>query len=293
MTSTHYVKTLFALFTGATFLVPALALAQLNSTNINTSLDTKAEVRTNTTQVRTDANVSARAAYSATTTARMERAREKAAQELKRRVDMLVKLGARIEQASKISDQFKANLNTNVGSQVTALTDLRDKVLVEGDLDTLRADAQAITQSHRIFALVLAQTNIAAAADRSAMIFNMLVGVGSKLQVRLQELQNAGANITALAEVLSDMGAKLSEAQAKAQAAVNVTATLQSDNGDADARAANDEILTQSRENLRAAREALVEVRKDAAELLKGIRELSGGASTSVETSTDASSTGE
>jgi len=275
MTRTHYIKILVSLFIGAPLLVPVFAIAQLNSADINANVNANAEVRT---------NAGAGATFSATTTARMEKARTRAAQEIERRIEALTKINVRIGGVTKISDQFKANLNTNIQNQITALTALKVKIDGDTDLNTLKTDVQSITKSYRIFALIMPQTHIAAMADRTATAINIMIGIGNKLQARLTEMQNAGADVSALIATLSDMGAKISDAQAKAQAAVDVTATLVPDDGDKDKMAANKAALTEGRDNLKEAHQDLVDARKYITTILKGIRELSASSSATVET---------
>ena len=275
MTRTHYIKILVSLFIGAPLLVPVFAIAQLNSADINANVNANAEVRT---------NAGTGATLSATTTARMEKARTRAAQEIERRIEALTKINVRIGGVTKISDQFKANLNTNIQNQITALTALKVKIDGDTDLNTLKTDVQSITKSYRIFALIMPQTHIAAMADRTATAINIMIGIGNKLQTRLTEMQNAGADVSAIIATLSDMGAKISDAQAKAQAAVDVTATLVPDNGDKDKMAANKAALTEGRDNLKEAHQDLVNARKYITTILKGIRELSASSSATVET---------
>ena len=275
MTRTHYIKILISLFIGAPLLVPVFAMAQLNSADINANVNANAEVRT---------NAGVGATLSATTTARMEKARTRAAQEIERRIEALTKINVRIGGVTKISDQFKANLDTNIQNQITALTALKVKIEGDTDLNTLKTDVQSITKLYRIFALIMPQTHIAAMADRTATAINIMIGIGNKLQARLTEMQNAGADASALIATLSDMGAKISDAQAKAQAAVDVTATLVPDNGDKDKMAANKAALTEGRDNLKEAHQDLVNARKYITTILKGIRELSASSSATVET---------
>jgi len=276
MTRTLYIKILISFFLGAPLLVPAFALAQLDSADINAGVNTKTEVR---------ANAGTGSALSATTTARMELARTKASQEIERRIEALTKISARIGEVTKISDQFKTNLDTNIQNQIAALTALKAKIAADTDLAMLRADVQSITKSYRVFALVMPQTHIAAMADRMATAINMMIGIGNKLQVRITEMQNAGTDVSALIATLSDMGTKISDAQAKAQAAVNVTAPLVPDDGDKDKMEANKVSLREGRDDLNAARQSLVDARKDITSIIKGIRELSASASTSADTS--------
>src|SRR3989344_9098114 len=95
MTLTHYIKILISLFIGAPLLLPVFAMAQLNTADINANVNANAEVRT---------NAGAGTTLSATTTARIEKARTRAAQEIDRRIEALTKINVRIGGVTKISD---------------------------------------------------------------------------------------------------------------------------------------------------------------------------------------------
>ncbi len=204
----------------------------------------------------------------------MTRAKEKANKEIDRRINALNELVARIGGMSKISPEFKQNLTTNVQNQINLLTALKTKI--EGDTDgaTLKADIKSITQTHRVFVLLMPQARIAAAADREATLINMFIGLGTKLQARLNDAQQKGADITALAAALTDMEAKLKSAQTHAQAAVIGSATLAPDEGDAAKMKANTDALKAARAEIVAAQKDLNDARKDAETIIKGLRTL-------------------
>lgn len=223
-----------------------------------------------TTQAQ-GSNAGASASMSATI---MTRAKEKASKEIDRRIKALNDLATRITSVSKISEEFKKNLNTNVQNQVNLLTTLKTKIEADTDGPTLRADIQSVAETYRIFALVMPQARIAAAADREATIINMMLGLGAKLQARLQEAQQAGADITALSTTLTDMGTKLSTAQAHAQAAIAGSAVLIPDGGDKDKMKANTDALKAARAEIEAAHRDLVAARKDADIIAKGLKTL-------------------
>lgn len=266
MTLSNRIVSLLAGLIGISLLVPVFALAQ-------TGLGSD--------QIRPNATAS-----STISQARMDKAKEKAQQEIDRRISALNALNTRVGAMTKISTEFKQNLNTDVQSQISTFTALKAKIAADTELDTLKSDIRSIAVSYRIFMLVIPQGHIAAAADREVTIINILAGIGAKLEARLQAAQTAGADITALSATLSDMAAKVTSAQTHAQAAVTGSATLTPDNGDKTKMASNEAALKAARKEIQAAQQDLVAARKDAETIIKALRTLNVGTSASTTTQT-------
>lgn len=214
------------------------------------------------------------------------RAKDRGDTEIDRRVGALNELSTRIGNMQRISDAFKQSLNSAVGAELSTLSALKTKI--EGDTDsaTLKSDVQSITDSYRIFALVLPQVRIVAAADRIATIFTMMGTLGSKLQARIQAAEQAGADVTALNAALGDMSTKLNDAQTQAQAAISVSAPLQPDNGDKTVMASNTAALKEARTDISTAQKDLVAARKDVDTIVKGLRSANVSASSTTQTTT-------
>lgn len=265
-------------------LVPAFAYAQslaLSSSDINGTANTAATV--NATAQTTTGGTSV--GVSATVQVKMDRAKTKADTEITRRITALNNILTRVQAMTKVSADFKQNINTAVQAQITALNQLKTKIDADADEATLKVDVQAVTSSYRIYALVMPQVHIAAAADRLATVVNMLSGVGAKLQTRLQDAQTAGKDVTELAKTLTDMASKLADAQTHAQASIDGTASLQPDNGDKTKMQTNLDALKKGRDDLKVAQQDLVAARKDATTILQGLKTLKAAA-----TSTSSSS---
>ncbi len=240
----------------ASLLVPMFAFAQAGAA----PADSGARVRANIT------------ASSTAETARIARAKDKAVQEVDRRVAALNALLTRVEAMNKVSDTLKANIKTNVQTQIDGLIALKAKVEADTDLAMLKTDIKSITESYRVFMLVIPQGRIAAASDRMATIINMMASTGAKLQARINAATQAGNDTTAISAALTDLGAQLTAAQTHAQAAINIVAPLVPDNGDKTVKASNEAALSKAREELKAGQAAIVLGRKDIATLLKGLK---------------------
>ena len=262
MKKIHYLTLLIALSLGLVTLAPAFAAAQ-------------------TAAVTTSAAVNANA--SVTLTAGEKTAITRGDTEITRRITALTDLNTRIQAMQKVTDTFKAGISASITNEVNTLTSLKAKIDADTDLATLKADIQSITASYRVFALVLPQGRIAAAADREVTLVSMLSTLGAKLQARITAAQQGGANVTAMSAALTDMAAKLQDAQTQAEGSVTASASLAPDGGDKTKMAANTAALKTARADLAAAQKDLAAARKDVDTIVKGLA--------SVKTTTTASST--
>ena len=228
--------------------------------------------------VRTDVNVSAQAADVRATAkvemsgAVMTEAKARADKELKRRIEALTSLNARVQAMQKVTETFKQSLAGSIDAQISAFQALNTKIAADTDAATLKADVQSIAESYRVFALVLPQIHIAAAADREVTISFMMQTLGNKLAARIQAAGAAGVDVLAATEALNDMATQISTANAKAQAAVEVSASLAPDNGDKDKMASNKAALAEARADLNASNKALQAARKDVDTILKSLK---------------------
>jgi hypothetical protein len=263
-----YIRFLLAL----SLLTPAFAVAQTLETNVNAN----ATVETRPATMRGNAS-----ATTSVQTSGAERAKAKAAQEIERRTAALNNLAGRIDAMKKVTPEFKQSLRAAASAQIDTLNSLRTKIAGETNNDTLKTDIQSITRDYRVFALVMPQARISAAADRITTIVNMMAGVGIKLQTRVSEAEAKGASLTAEAAALTDMGVKLQSAQAHAEAAIKGSIALTPDQGDKTKMEANVSALKAARAELQAAQQDIVAARKDLEIVIKGLRALQGGASAS------------
>lgn len=215
----------------------------------------------------------------------MTTAKNRANQEIDRRVSALNDLSARINAMQLVTDSFKASLSSNVQNEITAFTTLKTKIAADTDEATLKTDVKTIIDSYRIYILVLPQSRIAAAADRAVTIATMMSTLGAKLQARLQQGQQNGNDVTALAQALADLSVKINDAQTQAQAAVSATATLQPDNGDKTIIASNAAALKTGRADITAAQKDLAAARKDIETIVKGMKSFKAAAAASSTTS--------
>ncbi len=242
---------------GLLTLAPALASAQSLGASVSASTTVKTPVGSAGVQMSATA---------------MTAIKTRAHSELQRRVDSLTAVNTRIQGLQQVTATFKQSLQTAVQTQISAFQALDAKIQADTDAATLKTDVQSITQSYRVYALVLPQIRIAAAADRAISIVSMMQTLGTKLNARIQAAGTAGANVTALQTALNDLAAKISDANTQAQASVTTTASLAPDNGDTTKMAANTAALKQGRTGLTTVGNDLKAARADIATIIKGLK---------------------
>ena len=265
---------------GFSVLVPAFALAQVGAT-----VDANAGAGANVTPTSAALNLHAKVTASSTAeTTRAATAKEKADKEIDRRIASLTALLTRVTAMNKVTDALKVNLKTNVQNEIDGFTALKAKIDADTELATLKTDVQSITQSYRIYMLVVPQGRITAAADRMATVINMMVEMGTKLQARINTAKAAGSDTTALEASLTDLGNKLTSAQAHAQASVSAVAPLTPDQGDKTVQASNDAAIKKAQGEIKAGNQDLVDARKDIAAMVGGLAKLKTNANSNAST---------
>ncbi len=195
---------------------------------------------------------------------RITSAQEKAAKEIDRRVAALNKLKTRINDIAKLTASQKADFSAQIDAQISSLTTLKAKIAADTDAATLKTDIQSITGSYRIFALVLPQIEIIAAADRILSVADSMSALTTKLQAKITEAQTAGKDVTAMQSALADYTVKVSDAKVSAQAAIDGVISLKPDAKDQTIFEANRKTLAAARAKIKTATEALKAARKDA-----------------------------
>ncbi len=212
----------------------------------------------------------------------------RADQEVDRRTEGLTKLVARINEMKHISADQKASLSASVQAQISALATLKAKVDADTALDLLKTDAQSITKSYRIFALIMPQIEITAAADRAADLASQFDSLKAKLDARIAAAKAAGKDTTAIATLRADIDTKLADSKVQSDAAISLVASLKPDNGDKATMAANGKALRDARGKVQAANKDLKAAREDANKIARMLREMdlkaSANASTTVNT---------
>ncbi len=216
----------------------------------------------------------------------IERARTRAEQEIDRRAQMLGAFATRIGNG-RISDADKSSLQATMQEQINDLQTLKSQIASDASTTTLKTAIQSIGKSYRIFALVMPQGAVMAAADRVNQVAAQMQALSGKLQTRIS---SATGDTAALSTALSDLNAKVSDAQTQAQAAVSEVSALKPDNGDQAVFKSNHAALQDAHKKLQAAQKDLAAARHDAATIVQGLHSLS---STATSTATGTTTQGE
>lgn len=203
---------------------------------------------------------------------RIKKAVINADKEISRRIDSLNKLAERITAMKKVFDSDKTVILANVTTEIGKLNALKAKIDADTDLATLKTDIKSITDSYRIYALVIPQGQIMASVDSINTVADSLSVIATKLQTRITEADGAGKDTTKLKASLVDLNAKIVEAKTLASDARNLIAPLVPDNGDKTVQDANKTALDGARKKIKAAEFSLKTARKDADSILKGLK---------------------
>lgn len=266
----------------ALLLSPVLALAaDTVTTGVNASVDAQV-----TAPAGVRANVTAGA--TATQSIAMMRGKDRAHQEIDRRVTNLDGLIARVKAMRNLSDADKTAISGTLTAQIDALNALKTKVDADEDADTLKGDVKSITDSYRIYALIIPQGAIIAAADRVVTVAGKLHLIGGKFETRITEAASAGNDVTAVRATLTEYNAKITDAGLQAQAAVNAIIALAPDNGDSAKKEANTKVLKDARAQIVVAQKELQVARKDADSIITALKGMKVSATTTTTTDTSA-----
>ena len=205
---------------------------------------------------------------------RIEKAQNKASQEINRRIEVIEKLSVRIKEMKKIGDSEKANLLVTLSTEIANLNSLKNKIVADTDLETVKTDVKNITQSYRVFALVIPQWNIVIAADRILFTTDIFASLGGKLKIRIDDAKASGKDVSELLTSLSDLMSKTEEARTDANAAVTLAASLTPDDGDEVKFQANKKALVEARSKVKAGTEALRVARRDADMIVRALKSM-------------------
>ena len=215
---------------------------------------------------------------------RITKGKERANQEIDRRIAALNALNTRIQAMERLNATEKANLSASLTSQISALTTLKAKIAADSDIETLKADIKSIAGSYRIFLLVIPQGHITVTSYKLKSVADTETALAVKLSARIDAAAAAGKDVTALTTMLADMQAKTSDANVQADAALALVANLTPDEGDKTKATANNQALKDARAKIKAGLQDIVTARKDARTIVKALAEFhlegSGSAST-------------
>ncbi len=159
-------------------------------------------------------------------TVRIDAGKERANQEIDRRITALNSLISRINAMKRISADQKAVFVSKVQVVINDLTALKAKIAADTDAEALKTDKQSIVTTYRVFVVLMPQVEIMAHADAILDLATQMTANNATIQARIDSLQASGKDVSKLQAALTDRQAKISDAQTKAQTAITTVSTL-------------------------------------------------------------------
>jgi hypothetical protein len=196
---------------------------------------------------------------------KMENLRERARNEIERRITSLNKLISKINGLKKITDAQKAEFVNQIQAEITSLTSLKTKIEAGTELATLKTDVQSIVKSYRVYLLFIPKINVLVAADSLDALADKLDALAAKLELRINSAGDASAET--LKTTLSDMKAKTANIRVQSQKARDAVLSLTPDG-----YPGNKTSLEQGRQYIVAGRKDVHDAKQDAEIIIQGLR---------------------
>jgi len=195
--------------------------------------------------------------------------------EIDRRIATLTTLATRVAASRHLTDTDRARLSKEADNEKAGLTSLKTKINADTDLATLRTDVHAIVVDYRVYVLVVPQVRLTTAADAVLDLSDRFTTLDQRLHDRIARAKAAGNDVAALESALSDAEAKVAAAK---QLAVPVPDQL----GPLTPAGypGNRSTLLSARQALRDARTDLRAARADVRQVITGLRAMKGDATT-------------
>lgn len=185
------------------------------------------------------------------------------------RVTVLTNLLKLVQNSPHISSTDKANLTTQVQTEISSLPQLKTKIDNETDIKSVRADVQSIYQEFRVYALIVPKVNLIRVADRLATAADKLSAYADSLQQQLDDAKAKGKDTSKLQATMTDMRSQISTAKADFTAAVSKIMNVTPDQFNSDKSS-----VSQTRNLLKAGRDALKTALKDGNQIKSGLKQL-------------------
>ena len=193
--------------------------------------------------------------------ARITKAKERADQEIERRLAALHALNEKVQSMTRVQGEVKSSIDLMVVAEITALTTLKAKIAEDTALEDIKADVKSITAAYRIFMLVIPRGHIIVSADRIKTASESLTAFNERLTKRISDESSAGKDVSDLQKKNTDITSLIATANADATAAVTLVTPLTPDNGDKTIAASNQKALKDAREKVKSAFKSLRDAR--------------------------------
>jgi len=158
--------------------------------------------------------------------ARMTIIKTRADSQIEMRLNSLSSAMAKIGEVKRLTGDQKTTFSNEIGEDINALTILKAKIDSDTDPNILKTDATAIYSDYRVYAVFLPQIHEIISTDIIQVTATNLTTIAEKLKERIQEMQASGKTVADLQGFLTDMQAKISDAQTHGTAAFNEIVSL-------------------------------------------------------------------
>jgi hypothetical protein len=158
--------------------------------------------------------------------ARMTIIKTRADSQIEMRLASLNSAMTKIGEVKRLSVDQKTTFSNEIGEDINALNTLKAKIDADTDPAILKTDATAIYSDFRVYAVFLPQIHEIISTDIIQVTATNLTTIAEKLQTRIQEMQTNGKSVADLQGFLTDMQAKIADAQTQGTAAFNEIISL-------------------------------------------------------------------
>lgn len=244
-------------------LLPATAAyATETGTHTTTTTPTTTE-HTSTTKTTTEPAAKSTAPTTTEAAQRLATVIAKGDQEITRRQATLTTLNAKITAATHLTESNKASLSSQVNAEAAGLTALKTKLDSETTVDAAHADAKAIFDGYRVYALIVPKIALIRTADSEQATAARLTSLAAKLQTRI----TAANKSTDLQTTLNDMIARANTATTTASTVEAKVLNLQPTDYNSDHA-----VLSGYRDQLQTARTAIQTSITDAKTIIAALK---------------------
>jgi len=162
------------------------------------------------------------------------------------RLKALNGLNKQINKSNLTTDQ-KNNLSGLTNQQIKDLTALGNKIKVDTDINTVKAEVKSIYESYRIFAVYIPKTRLMMSIYTQQNHLNKLDDYFSKIQTKINQAKAKGKDVAVRQKALDDAKSMVPNVKVKIDSTLNALSALKP----ADYSVASKRIISDTNKNLK------------------------------------------
>jgi predicted nucleic acid-binding Zn-ribbon protein len=184
-----------------------------------------------------------------------------------KRVTAITKYDSALAKTKYISEPTLNAVRGELSRIKNELTSLKEKIMNETDMPTLRADVKSIATNYRVYQVFLPQSAGIVAVDRMKAYSAKLDEISTKIEAKTNELEGQGKDVSEVRSLLSSATASIASGKTSTDAALEKfnAMSISDAEGARTLRIDGRSSLQTARTNLSSARVSL----RDAAQKLK------------------------